>query len=678
MKSRQGSIVYWVVGCLVTVLAACLCLLLALAGWSLVRIRDVRQYPQSTPEAQVVAPTPYTSSDSLRTPPLPAPPQAEEMRRLLAEAQVPVADPIELAGRLLGITGVPRVLAQSAAPVSLGSVDEFWVSNEDSGENFRVTAEMVYATPHVYLWIQQGVDFDEADARDLVDTFEERIYPTDREFFGREWTPGIDGDPHIYILFTRGMGDWVAGYFGYSDEYSPLVHEYSNAHEMFYVSADGQSLRDEFTYGILAHEFQHMIHWHLDANEDNWLDEGLADVAAFLNGYGVGGWDAAYAEDPDIPLTFWPSGSDSNLHYGQAFLFNVYFLDRFGSEATQALVAHTANGLDAMDRVLSDRGVTEEGSGRVMTADDAFRDWAVAELLLDPAVGDGRYSIESYPSAPRLAPAEDYADCPLLPTSLSVQQYGIDVLRIRCPGEHTLLFQGQTMIRVLPQDPPIGSWGFWSNRGNVSDMRLTRAFDLRSAGGPLTLSYRLWYDLEEDYDYVYLEASADGGVTWEILQTPSGRGTNPSGNAYGWGYTGTSGGEPASWIEEQVDLSAYAGQEILLRFEYVTDSSVNGNGLLLDDLALPAIGYAEDFETGEGGWQAEGFVRLYNRLPQSYRLVLVERGGQTRVRELALDEHNQADVSLSLGGEFDEAFLVVMATARASWEPAPYQIEISP
>jgi len=678
MKSGQGSLVYWVVGCVVVLLVACLCLLLAAAGWSLVSIRDSRRSSQPEPDTQVVAPTPFSSSDPLVAAPLPAPAEAEAMRQQLAAVQVPVADPIELAGRLQGVTDIPRVLAETAAPIELGSVDQFWVSDEDSGENFQVTAELVYVTPHVYLWVQRGVDYAERDARALADAFEQQIYPTNRDFFGSEWTPGIDGDPHIYILFARGLGSWVAGYYGSMDEYSPLVHEYSNGREMFYISADGQSLRDEYTYGVLAHEFQHMIHWNLDANEDNWLDEGLADVATFLNGFDVGGWDFAFAEDPDIPLTFWPSGSDSSIHYGQAFLFSAYFMDRFGSEATQSLVSHTANGLDSMDQVLAELGITETDSGRTSTADDAFRDWAVAQLLLDPTVGDGRYSIESYPSAPRLVPTEDFADCPVAATPFTVNQYGIDVLRISCRGEYRLRFQGQTMIRVLPQDPPTGSWAFWSNRGNVSNMRLTRAFDLRSADAPIELSYRLWYDIEEDWDYVYLEASTDGGTSWEILRTPSGTGTDPSGNSYGWGYTGTSGGETAAWIEEQVDLSNYAGQEILLRFEYVTDASVNGNGLLLDDVALPAIGYEESFESGEAGWQAEGFVRLYNRLPQSYRLMLVERGAETRVQELRLNEYNQAEVPLQLGGTYDEAFLVVTGTARASWEPAPYQVEIIP
>jgi len=45
------------------------------------------------------------------------------------------------------------------------------------------------------------------------------------------------------------------------------------------------------------------------------------------------------------------------------------------------------------------------------------------------------------------------------------------------------------------------------------------------------------------------------------------------------------------WIEESVDLSDYSGKKIWLRFEYVTDAAVNGEGFFLDDVSVDAIGY---------------------------------------------------------------------------------------
>ena len=46
---------------------------------------------------------------------------------------------------------------------------------------------------------------------------------------------------------------------------------------------------------------------------------------------------------------------------------------------------------------------------------------------------------------------------------------------------------------------------------------------------------------------------------------------------------------------------------------------VNESGLMVDDVKVEAVDYTNDFETDEGGWQAEGFVRVQNRLPQTFR-----------------------------------------------------------
>ena len=679
MKSDRGTVVFGLVGVLVIILVCCICLV-ALVGAAAVLFPFLTRtaepsLAQEPPAAALPSPmtTPMPSGE--RYAPVPA--EAEEMEAALAQAVVPVADPIELAERLGGETDIPRVLAVSAVPIQIGARDTFWVNNDESGEYFQVEAEMVYETPHVYFWVESGVGYDLGEVRRLVDTFEEEIYPTNREFFGSEWTPGVDGDAHIYILFAEGMGSWVAGYYGSNDSFSPQVHEYSNGHEMFYISAEGQSLRDPFLYGVLAHEFQHMIHWNQDANEDNWLDEGLADLAAYLNGYDVGGWDVSFVQSPDIPLTFWPSGSDAGIHYGQAFLFLEYFLERFGHEATQALVADPANGLASMDEVLAQLGAYDPETDQPISAEDVFRDWAVAQLLLDDSIGDGRYALEDYAPAEHLEPAESYNTCPLGPESLEVNQFGIDAVLIRCRGDHVVQFEGQTQVRLLPDDPRSGDWALWSNRGNQSDMTLTRSFDLGGVTGPIEMAFWVWYDIEEDWDYAYLEASTDGGQTWEILRTTSSTASNPMGSSYGWAYTGFSGGgEQARWMEERVDLSDYAGEQLLVRFEYVTDASINGNGLLVDDIAVPAIGYSEDFEAADGGWEAAGFVRVYNRLPQTYRIVLVERGDQTQVREVALDETNRGQITFSLGSEYDEAVLIVIATNPYSWQPASYTVSV--
>jgi hypothetical protein len=604
---------------------------------------------------------------------------SDQTMETLINTIVPINDPIELAERLRGVSGVSPILATSAAPIAEGTVKTFWVGNVDTIENFQIEAEMVYATPHVYFWVEREVKYELDEVQALVDDFEERSYPTVRSFFGSEWSPGIDGDEHLYILYARNLGSTVAGYFSAADSLPAEAHEYSNGHEMFYLSADNVELWEDFTYSVLAHEFQHMIHWYRDRNEESWMNEGLSELAAHLSGFDVSGWDWAYADDPDIALTYWPTSGGT--HYGQSFLFMAYFLDRFGAEATQAVVANPANGLTSIDQVLLDQNITDAATGRVLTADDIHRDWGVALVLQDENVADGRYAYQSY-RPPIVQSVDTIEDCSAATgrQTRQVNQYGLDYIQIECSGSFTLAFDGASVVPVLPGEPISGDFAYWSNRGDESDMTLTRSFDLTGVeSSSIELEYMIWYDIEEGWDYLYLEVSRDGGETWKILETPSGTAEDSSGNSFGWAYTGFSGGGDApAWIEERVDLSEYAGEEIQLRFEYITDAAVNGDGLLVDDISIDAIGYAEDFEGDEDGWDAEGWVKLYNRLPQKYAVVLVEQGDETRVREIDLDGANAGEIEVELGGQFDEATLIISGMTRYTWQPAAYTFEIIP
>jgi hypothetical protein len=596
----------------------------------------------------------------------------------LSSAQVPINDPISLVKRLKGIEDVPSVLSTDYVPIPLGTIETFWANDNDANRNFQVDAELVYATEHAYFWVDVGVEVEMSDVVALVDDFENNTYPTNREFFGSEWTPGVDGDPHLYILYTRGLGPSVAGLFGPNDEYSPLVHEFSNGHEMFYINADNTFLWEDYSYGVLAHEFQHMIHWYRDSNEDGWLNEGFSELAILLNGHDIGGFDWAFTNEPDQTLSYWSTTGENYTHYGQAFLFITYFLDRIGADATQAVIAHPVNGLDSIDQVLAAQALTDPQSGETMTADSIYADWAAALWLQDDTVGDGRYGYKSY-APPPPSTSDQIRSCPSGEQARQVGQYGLDYILIDCRGEHTLVFEGQSLVAVVPGEPHSGTHAVWSNRGDTSDMTLTRSFDFTDVEGPIRFDYWVWYDIELDYDYVYLVASTAGGENWDILKTPSSTDTNPSGNSFGWGYTGFSaGGSEAEWIQESVDLSAYSGKKVLLRFEYITDAAVNGEGFLVDDLSIESIGYSEDFEAGLGGWEPGGFVRLYNRLPQTYRLFLIEQGDETRIREITLDEHQHAEVQLSLGDVYDEAVLIVIGTTRHTWQPAPYRFEVKP
>jgi hypothetical protein len=598
--------------------------------------------------------------------------------KLLEDTTVPINDLYELAARLQGKQDVPASLEAPAFSFQTGDDKSFWVSNTDTNDYYQVDASLRYITDHAYFWIEDGVSYREAELADLAEAFENTIYPTNREFFGSEWTPGVDGDPHIYILYTSGVGSGIAGYFSSNDSYNPEIQEYSNGHDMFVFNADNVALDEEFTYGVLAHEFQHMIHWYRDRNEATWVNEGFSDVAMLLNDYDTGGHDYLYALDPDLQLNDWPNDSDlTSPHYGASFLYLTYFLDRFGESATQALVNHPADGLEGVDQVLDSLSVTDPLTGQPIRADDLFADWVVANYLKDGSAGDGRYTYHNYPEAPQPSETESIRNCDHEIQTRDVRQYGVDYIQIECQGNQTLNFEGSILTSLLPASAHSGEYAFWSNKGDESDMTLTQLFDFSGQSGPLTLEYWTWYDIEEDFDYAYLLASEDG-ERWEMLFPPSGTGEDPTGANYGWGYNGASEGGP-EWVQESVDLSQYAGKQVYLRFEYITDAAVNGEGLLVDDISIPEIGYFSDFEQDDGGWQAQGFARVQNALPQHFRLSLItRRGGEVSVTPVQLSADNSASLPLLFDEGVDEAVLAVSGTTRFTRQPAAYRFFFQP
>ena len=666
---NSSSSVSRIIGAIIAVLGCCACAVtLGAAGLLYYEARSIPLTNTTPPFLPPILGDTQTSPPpiELTRPPVESIPP-DTLQTLLMTV-VPENDPYELACRLEKICGVPRTVQGKFYQV--GDRETFWIVNADSAEPRQAEFTLLYVTPHSYFWAEDAVEVNQAEVQALMDEFENKIYPTDREFFGSEWTPGVDGDEHIYVIYANGLGTGVAGYFFTKDSFNPLIVEFSNAHETFMLSAN-ENLGAEDAYSTLAHEFVHMIQHPTDRNDASWMVEGFADVGILINGYYPGGGDWLYIQDPDLQLNTWVDNSspDFSRHYGQSFLYLAYLLDRFGEEVTKAITSNPEDDLESIDHTLAQLNITDPQTGRVVTADDIFMDWAATLYLRDGSVGDGRYTYHNYPEAPQYNPVDFISSCPQA-LSGTVNQYGIDYLTINCAGDYTLHFSGSTVTRLLPMDAYSGEYAFWSNKGNESDMTLTREFDLTNVSGPITLSYQTWFDIEEDWDYLYLEASTDG-ENWEILQTPSCKNTDPSGQSFGCAYTGQSG----DWIQESVDLSRFAGQKVQIRFEYITDALVNGEGLLVDDVRVDAINYTSDFEADEGGWVASGFARVQNELPQIYRLSLILRGDSTTVTSIELNSDNTADIPLSLQRR-EEAVLIVSSMTRFTSIPAAYQIEI--
>lgn len=622
--------------------------------------------PTATPTA-----LPSTPSPTAR-PSLPTALSPSTLDVLLA-AELPTRDLAELASRLrLGGTPVPGTVAAGVTQHKVGDVRTFWVANTDTHVHRQVEAVLEVETAHVQMWVERGARVDLEGLRASAERFEAHTYPQCREVFGSEWTPGVDGDPHLLVLHAHDLGG-VGGYFSAADEFSRLANPFSNEAEMFYINLDYRQPGTEGYDSTLAHEFQHMIHWYQDRNEDSWVNEGLSMLAQQVSGLPVGNLHEVYLRQPDLQLTTWED-EDNAPHYGASYLLMAYFMDRYGGRAVRLLVEEQANGTRGFDAVLPKVG------GGDFTA--FFADWLAANLLDSPRVADGRYAYRSLdPPTPSVERLQVRSGEPVVGT---VRQYGVDYLEVDPQQVGRVRFAGDPVARLVPALPRSGQFAWWSNRGDNSDARLTRAFDLAGLERA-TLEFWMWYDLEPDYDYAYLSVSADGGRSWTLLRGPGATDANPTGNNLGWGYNGLSGvpaggkGEPI-WVPEAVDLTPYVGGEVWVRFEVVTDDAVNHPGLLLDDIRIPELGFADDVEAGDGGWLAEGFVRVGNLVPQRWLLrAVVEGSKEVRVEEIPVSEDGRAEwVPEALPPSVRRVVLVVSAMAPATTEPASYRLWVDP
>ncbi|MCB0044207.1 MAG: immune inhibitor A [Caldilineaceae bacterium] len=618
---------------------------------------------------------PSAQADADTAPPL----TGEELSSLSTEAQlalaiVPQRNLRELALRLNPERDeIPLVVNDAAPDYPVGTVASFWVHNLQTNRNFQIMAELVHKNAVAYAWVEVDRPYDKDKIAASIDQFGTVSYPAEVALFGGEWNPGVDNDPRLHVLHATGMGSGVAGYYSSADEYSRLANDFSNEKEMFYISLDWlNATRDYHTYEtVLAHEFQHMMHWYRDRNEETWINEGLSEYAQEVAGYPPDTTFArTFALEPDTQLNTWRESNQSNAeHYGSAYLFVAYLAQRFGSDFMAALVAHPANGLTGLNATLSDLGIDE-------TAGALFGDWIVANYADDPnALGeDGVYGYRHLEQrAPRLE-----ADVTSLPADFAatVNNYAVDYYAVSTAGNVAIDFTGETATSLAETSPYSGEHAWWSNRTDDSDARLTRAFDFSSLepDTPIELEATIWWDIESDYDYGYVTASVDG-QKWQILPGQSTTTENPSGNSFGHAYTGAS----AGWITERYDLSDYAGEDVQVRFEYVTDDAVNRAGWFVDDLAIPAIGYATDFENGPDGWESEGWLLIDNRLTQRWLLQLLEFEDNrlVSVQDVPVDESGHANVSVENLGNGRTATLAVSALAPVTTEPASYELKMT-
>ena len=274
---------------------------------------------------------------------------------------------------------------------------------------------------------QAGIDslaraFDSATAR-----YPDRgIYDVTTSLFGPP--PNVDGDPRILIaiidiLDSPITGITIVGYFDTQNQAPPI------SREILYIDCRPLDITSTLARATLAHEFQHMIHWHADPTEEKWLDEACSEYAELACGYrDTTANDTALfmSLGANNSLTGW---SDSPFDFDQSYLFMAYFVQRYGLSILRPLVADTAKGIASINRQLQTLGVPER-------FDHVFGQWAAA-LYLD---GPGDLGFRDL----TLAPAKrDTIALPTASLSRTAALWGADYLALPdAPGVALTLRSG--------------------------------------------------------------------------------------------------------------------------------------------------------------------------------------------------------------------------------------------
>jgi len=572
----------------------------------------------------------------------------------------PERDLYQLTDELLSSdpTGPGPVLSLDAVPYAEGRKDTFWLIDLPELEIYQSEFELRHVTPHAYWYFEEGQSARQRDIERAAAVFEEQVYPRVTSTFGKEWTPGIDNDPHLNILNAKLRG--VGGYYSSADEFPPRVNKFSNQREIIYINSGAIRVGTQLYVETLAHELQHAIHWNADPSEDTWVNEGLSELAVTIAGFNQI-LRFRFAFSRPTSLVHWPlSPFGSGANYGAASLFMHYLSEHYGDRNDlKGLLQQPEDGIAGINSYL-------RSSGHDLTFRDVFTNWAVANLL-DEDQGPYGYKELAVGARPTQR-MRDFSEISSKIPQYSVEYIELDEGLVSYEEPLRLKFSGQTESALLPVE--VGATGcWWGNSGDSINATLSRTVDL-TQHSRATLKYQIWFELEEDWDYGYLEVSTDGGRTWEILSTPNTTSENPIGISFGMGYTGNSEG----WIDESVDLSSYAGQKIQMRFQHITDDAVNGSGICVQGISIPEIGLFDSTE----GWQANGFLLISNRVKQDYIVQVIESGNENLVTRLKLDETNTGELIMPAPRTSERLVVAVAALAPKTRIETSYTFTVEP
>jgi hypothetical protein len=257
---------------------------------------------------------------------------------------------------------------------------------------------------------------------------EEGIFDITTRIFGTP--PDVDGDPRIIIvvldIIDSALSGTFSGYYDTENQMPPV------SREIVYIDSNPVDLDSDLARATLAHEFQHVLHWAADPDENKWVDEGCSEYAELACGYKDSSSSSASSylqvpnllrgSDPSFLISSTTGISDESswgsngfylpILFDQSFLLVTYFAEQFGHQAVARLVAEPENGMTGVDNTLELLGIEKRFW-------DFWGNWmASVHLDQDGELGFRQLDIGEV--------RRDTLNVPLEPFSLKIQLWGVD------------------------------------------------------------------------------------------------------------------------------------------------------------------------------------------------------------------------------------------------------------
>lgn len=499
-------------------------------------------------------------------------------------------------------------------PLAQCTIDtKIWLSLDDArGQYILATFDKVAVGPLTEIWVQRNLAWPQGDPRTtpviyceqvqyLLSEFENNIYPIEIDFFGTPdfWDgtgallPQLLGLPSDYYHDPAGRQVVLVSNIRDANYYDPtfpnyIAGFYSSAFETYFarnvMSIDAYDWanrvgpdvsRPHLYEGVFAHEYQHLLHDDYDSDEENFINEGMSDLAEFLVGYGhPDSHISSAASNPENSLVVWEDQGPREIltDYGLAYLFQLYLMEQYGQTFTQALFHNADNGISGVNSSLAAFGSTRDFA-------QVYHDYSVA-LVIDSKMNDGVYEFQNIDFQVNLGTPQN--PNPEAFATPGAPPWGTDFIWVDGDPKTLgrLTFNGVDYA-TFPTDWTSDGSVLWGGTGDLVD---NWAIFSTTGGGTLTFDTK--FDIEAFWDFGFVQVSTDGGHTWTSLAnayttTQTDPSAHPTVKANVPGLTGSTGG---AWVNMSFDLSAYAGQQILVAFRYVTDWATTEAGWFVDNV----------------------------------------------------------------------------------------------